>query len=195
MSSNFMRFHKMLNQTFAVNFRCTMCCIFMRRCYFGLETRVIIKIEYHSFYPKHFDWFSSRWSKRNPRWLTQKTWVFQIHQFSIFFHQNFRDWSLGEYDKLIPRALMWLNLYGRQAVQCKVNLLLKWPYVGQPDDHLGWATSMPFTSTYPIHPRTKPLNFGEQILRIGGFEKLSFLRRPFWFFFLHSHENQSKFIW
>ena len=34
--------------------------------------------------------------EKNPEWLTQKNWVFQNLQFSIFFRQNFRDWSLGE---------------------------------------------------------------------------------------------------
>ena len=31
------------------------------------------------------------------------------------------------------------------------------PYVRQPDNHIiCWATSMPFTSNYPTHPRTNP---------------------------------------
>ena len=46
---------------------------------------------------------------------------------------------------------------------------LFWPYVGQSDDHRGWATSI-----YPIHPRTNPWNFFGKILWIGGFGKLSF---------------------
>ena len=41
----------------------TICCIFLRRCYFGLGTRVIIKIESHPFYPINFDWLSWGWSK------------------------------------------------------------------------------------------------------------------------------------
>ena len=57
---------------------------------------------------------------------------------------------------------------------------------------------MPFASINPTNPRT-PENF-TKILRIGGFENLSF----FWsailnFFFkkkmLHPHENQSKQGW
>ena len=76
------------------------------------------------------------------------------------------------------------------------------PYVRQPHDHIGWATSMPFASINPTNPRTNLWNFREKILRIGDFEK-----RPFWksaildfflekkfFFLLHPHENQSKFL-
>ena len=40
-----------------------------------------------------------------------------LRQFSIFFHENFWDWSLDEYDWLMQRALMWLNLYDCEAVR------------------------------------------------------------------------------
>ena len=63
--------------------------------------------------------------KKNPEWPTKKKFVFQIHQLSIFFLQNFRDWLLGEHNKLMQRALMWLNLYGCQAVQRKLKKGLK----------------------------------------------------------------------
>ena len=43
-----------------------------------------------------------------------------------------------------------------------------WASVWQPDHHVGWATSMPFASIYPTHPRTNPWNFCKNILRIGG---------------------------
>ena len=47
--------------------------------------------------------FSQRWSKKkfkmadleNSKWPPQKTLVFQLRQFSIFFHKNFMNWSLG----------------------------------------------------------------------------------------------------
>ena len=47
------------------------------------------------------DWFSLGWSKiiffwkNNSKWQTQKNWDFQLPQFSNFFGENFRDWSLG----------------------------------------------------------------------------------------------------
>ena len=53
----------------------------------------------------HIKWldFSQRWSKKkfkmadleNSKWPPQKNLVFQLRQFSIFFNENFMDWSLG----------------------------------------------------------------------------------------------------
>ena len=54
------------------------------------------------------------------------------------------------------------------------------PYVGQPDNHIGWATLMPFASIYPTNPRTHPWNFLEKLLQIDGFKNIVFLCRPFW---------------
>ena len=68
----------------------------------------------------------------------------------------------------VRRALMWLNLYGRQAVWRKLKkrgknaffvfVHLFWAYVRQPDDHIGWGTSMPFASIYPIHLKISQKN-------------------------------------
>ena len=55
---------------------------------------------------------------------------------------------------------------------------LKWPYVGQPDNHIGWATSLAYTWVSSTYPRTISWNFGEKMSRIGGFEKLAFLKQP-----------------
>ena len=49
-----------------------------------------------------------------------------------------------------------------------------WAYFGQSLNHIGWATSMPFASINSTNPRTNSWNFWKKILRIGGFEKLSF---------------------
>jgi hypothetical protein len=57
--------------------------------------------------------------KRNQNGRLKKL-IFFLLPFSIFFRENFRDWFLGEYDKLMQRTSMWLNLYGRQAVQRKL---------------------------------------------------------------------------
>ena len=59
----------------------TLCCISLCRCCFGLETRVITKVSTHPCYPINVDWFSCGWSKKNPKWLTQNNWVFQLCQF------------------------------------------------------------------------------------------------------------------
>ena len=74
-----------------------------------------------------------------------------------------------------------------------VFLALFWTYIGQPVDHIGWATLMPLSSIYPINPRTNPWNFCEKVLRIGGHWKTMF----FWvghfdFLLLHSYLNQSQ---
>ena len=69
------------------------------------------------------------------------------------------------------------------------------PYVRQPDDHIGWATSMPFASINSTDPRTNPAQFREKILRIDGFEKRSFFESAVLeIFFAKSHEKQSKVL-
>ena len=118
------------------------------------------------------------------------------------------------------RALMWLNLYGREAVWHKLKNRQKqaknaffvffgcfWAYVGQPHDHIGWATSMPFASINPTNPRTNPWNFWKKILRIGGAGKLtfclvfSFFVFGYWvfqkkiFFVFLSMKRLKAFIW
>ncbi len=49
-----------------------------------------------------------------------------------------------------------------------------WAYVGQPHDHIGWATSMPFASINPTNPRTNPWNFGGNCSAFGGGWKTQF---------------------
>ena len=57
-------------------------------------------------------------------------------------------------------AAMWLNLYGHKAVRRKLKkgvntknafLPFFWAYMGQPDDHIGWATLLPYASIYSTH--------------------------------------------
>ena len=33
------------------------------------------------------------------------------------------------------------------------------PYIQQPDNHIDWATLLPYASIYPTNPRTSPWNF------------------------------------
>ena len=40
------------------------------------------------------------------------------------------------------------------------------PYVGQPDNHMGWATLMPFASIYPTDPMTNPVSFHRKVADI-----------------------------
>ena len=59
-----------------------------------------------------------------------------------------------------------------------------WAYVGQPDDHIGWAKWMPFVSIDPTHPRTTLWNFGENCSAFdGGWKTQYFWVGHFDFFF------------
>ena len=114
--------------------------------------------------------------KKKSKWPTQKNWVFQpppkAEQLSPNFH------------KLMRRASILLNLYGRQAVRRKLNLLQKplkmhflavnWAYIGKPDNHIGWAKWMPFASINPTHSRTNLWNFGDNCSAFGGGWKTQF---------------------
>ena len=68
---------------------------------------------------------------------------------------------------------MVVRLSNKRAKTTKNAFLpLKWPFVGQPDNHIGWATSLAYTSS--TYLRTISWNFGEKMFRIGGFENLTF---------------------
>ena len=102
-------------------------------------------------------------SPNSQNFFMKMSWI--VHRVSRF------DWCKG------------LNLYGCEAVRYKLKnglknkkcifCLLCLFYVGQPHDHIGWTTSMPFASINPINPRTNPWNFHEKNLRIEGVENLS----------------------
>ena len=134
--------------------------------FWGSETRVIIKISTHSWYLRTFDWFSWKWSKKNQYgWLKKPSFS----------------------------KLMWLYLYGHEAVRHKLKNMQKmhlfvflghfWAYVWQPHDHIGWATSMPFASINSTNPRTNPWNFHKKYWELAILKNSVFLSRPFWFFF------------
>ena len=80
------------------------------------------------------------------------------------------------------RALMWLNVYGREAVRHKLKNSQKntnfQSVLELMSDSLK-ATSMPFVSINPTNPRTNLWNFRKIFLRIGDFEKLSFFESGF----------------
>ena len=80
----------------------------------------------------------------NQKPKTKKNVFFQLHQFSIFFRENFRDlrrinWCKGHWCGRPTSAQ-------KRGKNKKISLF--WAYVVQPDDHIGWATSMPFASIY-----------------------------------------------
>lgn len=51
-------------------------------------------------------------------------------------------------------------------------LALKWPFIGQPDNHKGWDTSMPFASINHIFIGINPWKFGNIIIKKSLFTKL-----------------------
>ena len=98
---------------------------------------------------------------------------------------------------------MWPNQYGRQVVRpklqkgVKIDFFVFLPFFGvyiQPDDHIGWATWLPFASIYPTYLRTNPWNFRKKILRIGRVENLSYFELAILIFLLHPYSNQSQFM-
>jgi hypothetical protein len=93
--------------------------------------------------------------------MTQKNWVFQpppkTEQFSRKFHKLVLGW-VGSIDGKGIDFAQTILLSG--CPTCAF-LAVNWAYVGQPDDHIGWAKSMPFASIDPTYPRTNSWNFGE----------------------------------
>ena len=55
-------------------------------------------------------------------------------------------------------------------------------YVGQPESHIGWATSMPFTLIHPTYPRTNLWNFWEKYWELGELKNSFFWVGHFYFF-------------
>ena len=54
---------------------------------------------------------------------------------------------------------------------------MEYIFVGQPDNHVGWATSLVYTWDHSTYQRTIFWNFGEKMLKIGGFEKMTCLKQ------------------
>ena len=62
-------------------------------------------------------------------------------------------------------------------------------FFGQPDNHIGWATSLGYSWVCFTYSRTISWNFGEKVFRIGGFEKLTFFETTK---FLYSRFKKNK---
>ena len=100
---------------------------------------------------------------------------------------------------------MVVRLSNKRAKTTKNALLpLKWPFVGQPYNHIGWATSLAYSWVSSTYPRTISWNFGEKMFRIGGFEKLTFFQttkfqyskfKKIEIFLPHSYSNVSLILW
>ena len=70
-----------------------------------------------------------------------------------------------------------------------------WAYVGQPHNHISWATPMPFASINSTNPRTNPWKFHEKKIENCRSWKMSFfLSQPFWFFFQNFFSKKDFFL-
>ena len=99
----------------------------------------------------------------------------------------------------MQRALVWPNLYGHEDVHHKLKNRQKCifvflgcfcAYVGQPQDHIGWVTPMPFSSINLINSSTNPGNFHEKIMRIGRAGKWCFFESAILIFFSEKEKKQ-----
>ena len=55
-------------------------------------------------------------------------------------------------------------------------LSINWAYLGQPDNHIGWAKSIPFASIDPTYSRTNFWNFGKNCSAFGVFFESAILK-------------------
>ena len=89
----------------------------------------------------------------------------------------------------------------KKRLNQKKKIVCFWAYVGQPQNHIGWATPMPFASINFTNPRTNPWNFPwlifenwrfwkPQFCGVGYFEKKISEKKSL----LHSHDIQSKVL-
>ena len=102
---------------------------------------------------------------KNPITKNKTKCHFPAPQILSIFSQKFQG--------LVLAKVEWINAKGIDVAKgIKMHFLcfypLFWTYVRQPDNHIGWVTSMHFASIYPTHPRINSWNFLQKILRIGG---------------------------
>ena len=107
----------------------------------------------------------------------QNGWLKKTEIFKIANSQKI----LRKFHRLV---LDWFELFG-----------CFWAYVGQPHGHIGWATSMPFTSINSTNPRTNPWNYREIFWELAILKISVFLSRPFWFFFSKNYFLFASFLW
>ena len=70
---------------------------------------------------------------------------------------------------------MVVRLSNKRAKTTKNAFLpLKWPFVGQPDNHIGWATSLAYTWVSSTYPRTISWNFGWKNIQKWWIWKIDF---------------------
>ena len=125
-----------------------------------------------------------------------------VHQFSIFFAKiswigplvSRINWCEGHW---FGSTYMVVRLSDKRKTHKKkcifVFLGCFWAYVGQPDDHRSWATSMPFASFHCMNLRTNPWKKKNENWR--NWKMSFFFSRPFWIFFCFIPIKTFKFYW
>ena len=107
-------------------------------------------------------------------------WVSRIH------------WCEGHWYGSTYMAVRLSNISSKTGQKCIFWLFLA--YIGQPHDHIGWATSMPFASINSTNPRTNLWNFCEKFLRIGDFEKHCFFESAILNFIFQKKKKKFAFF-
>ena len=115
---------------------------------------------------------------------TQKSWVFQPPPKAEQFPPKFHGLVLGLIGLIdaigidVAQSIWSWGCPTKAQEQPKKTenafFVCFWAYVGQPHDHIHWATSMPFASINPTNPRTNPWNFGGNCSAFGGGWKTQF---------------------
>ena len=131
----------------------TLCCISLRRCCFGLETRIIIKFLTHPCYPINVDWFSLGWSKNKFKMADSKKLRFLTPPILIFFPGigplvRTINWCKGHQ---CGSTYMVVRLYGVSSKRAK-NAFFELRLDSLKS--ICWATFMPFASIYSTNPKT-----------------------------------------
>ena len=118
------------------------------------------------------------------KWPTQKNWVFQPPPKAEQLPPKFHGLVLGLVELIDAKGIglaqpiwpwdcpTWAQKRPKNTKNAYFGCFR--PFVGQPHDHIGWASSMPFASINPTNPRTNPWNFGGNCSAFGGGWKTQF---------------------
>ena len=134
-------------------------------------------------------------------WPTQKNWVFKPPPKAEQFLPKCHGLVLGLVELIDANGIdmvVGCLTYAQKWPKNTKNAFFAcfWAYVGEPHNHIDWATSMPFASINSTNPRTNPWNFGGNCSAFGGGWKTQF----FWvghfeIFFAKKKKKFASFPW
>ena len=139
-----------------------------------------------------------KWKKKWKMANSKKNWVFQLRQFSIFFHQNFRIRGRGRYNLPWERGIcyLWRRWWRWANMERSFGLYRKSRYSYMGPHYLCWILGLaPFnvwfisnweenkccdkpskcTKWYPFHSKWSKLSFWVKIVVILSIPQLFFL--------------------